>query len=160
MEKAVRLFKAAILNEIKASAYYAQAAEVTTNDVSRMLLLELANQEDDHARVLIAKTRGTPLAHKFDAEAYLRELERDPGGSLGASENQALANADPRTILEMAMRMEGEARDNLRDMADSVSDPALRKYCLDLSAEEQAHYSSLERTLNSLDMTDEERSPL
>ncbi|MBF0136167.1 MAG: ferritin family protein [Magnetococcus sp. DMHC-1] len=160
MEKAVRLFKTAILNEIKASAYYAQAAEVTTNDVSRMLLLELANQEDDHARNLIAKTRGTPLGQKFDAEAYLKELEKDPDGSLGAKENQALAKADPRTILEMAMNMEADARDNLRDMAETVTDPTLRKYCLDLAVEEQSHFNSLERTLNSLDMADEDRSAL
>ncbi|MBF0178296.1 MAG: ferritin family protein [Magnetococcales bacterium] len=160
MEKAVQLLRVAILNEIKASAYYAQAAEVTTNDVSRMLLLELASQEEDHARHLIDMTRGTPLGHKFDAETYLRELEKDPEGSLSARENQALAKADPRGVLEIAMHMEAESRDNLRAMADAVTDPALRKYCLDLSAEEQSHFSSLERALSSLDMPDEDRPAL
>lgn len=160
METAADVLKQALFNEVKASAFFARASEITSNDASRMLLLDLAGMEDDHLRDLIVKSENAPCAQEFNPEAYLKDLERSADSMISEDDLAAFQSGDMKMVLESAIRMERESRDTYLKLQEKAVDPDMKQYCDMLIQEETAHEQSLTRLLNSLDMEMDERPGL
>ncbi len=160
MEKAIEIFKNALEMEVQAEIFYEKAAEVTEDDESRMVFLELSNMEDGHARKIVERFKETEFGRAFDADKWLAEVEREDDKILNVEIGDLFAQGDMRAILESAVKMEEKARDNYKSLSERFSDPDDIAYCSDLAAEEQSHINAIMRLLNSIDMEPEERPDL
>ena len=160
MQAAVQFFKNALHNEVKAAAFYEQAAEETNDDESRMLFLKLADMEHSHARVLANKVKNAPCGQELNVEKYLKDLEQDPDTPISTQETDIIRNGSIRNVLELAIQMEVDSRDNYSKLADESVDVDVKSYCLELIREEQQHANALTNLLNSMDMSDEDRPGL
>jgi rubrerythrin len=160
MEKAIEIFKNALEMEVQAEIFYEKAAEVTEDDESRMVFLELSNMEDGHARRIVERFKKTAFGSAFDADKWLYEVEREDDKILNVEISDLIAQGDMRAILESAVKMEEKARDSYRQLSERFSDPEDIAYCSDLADEEQKHVNSIMRLLNSIDMEPEDRPEL
>lgn len=160
MQTAADVLKHALYNEVKAGAFYTKAADITRDDTSRMLLLELAGLEDNHALSLLKRAEGAPCTESFDPRGYLKELEADAAKTISVEENEILKNGDMRTILIFAIGLETEAKNTYLDLADKAVDAEMRKFCKDLAGEEENHARELTQLLQSIDMNEEDRPAL
>ncbi len=154
------VLKNALANEVKAAAFYNLASEITPDDETRMLFIELAGLEEDHARDFLKKAEGTELLDGFDAEAYLSELEDNMHDVAKSSHSSLLESGDLDAVLDFAIGMEAHARDTYQVMATMVENPAIKKYCQELADEEESHRKILEQARNSLDMDPGDRPAL
>ena len=160
METTIQFFKDALRNEVKATAWYKMAAESTHNDENRMLFLELASVEEDHARILVAKAKNAPWGPSFEPERYLNELEANTKTAISVEEADLIENGSMSQILETAITWEKQARDTYAKLAETTMDPEMKNYYQELSHEEQTHANSLTTLLTSLDMNPEDRPGL
>jgi rubrerythrin len=159
MEKAIEIFKNALELEVQAEIFYERAAETTDNDESRMVFLELADMEGGHARLIVDRFKDTDFGKLFDADAWLNELEAETG-KLPMEINDLIANGDMRSVLDFALKMETDARDNYQHLSEIFTDADDKAYCADLAKEEQEHINSITQLRQSLDMEIEERPDL
>ncbi|MBF0628628.1 MAG: ferritin family protein [Magnetococcales bacterium] len=160
METASDIIKQALRNEIHASAFFGKAAEMTKDDESRMLFLELGGMEDGHASFLVEKLKNTPCAQDVDLAAYLKELERSSEPVMSAEEVEIIENGDPRAVLRLAIELENRAKMIYTKLADEAADLEVKSYCLELVREENTHANMLTKHLNSLDMDADDRPGL
>lgn len=160
MEKAIEIFKNALELEVQAEIFYEKAAEITEDDESRMVFLELSNMEDGHAHRIVERFKKTAFGSAFDADNWLDEVEREEDKILNVESGDLIAQGDMKAILKSAIRMEEEARDNYRRLSERFNDPDDIAYCTDLANEEQKHVNSLMRLLHSIDMEPEDRPEL
>ncbi|MBF0611994.1 MAG: ferritin family protein [Magnetococcales bacterium] len=160
MKSATEVFKTALYNEVKANAFYAKAAEITKNDESRMLFLQLGDMEDDHARMLVKKVGGLPMVQGFNAETYLEGLEANAHAVIDEKEMAVLNTGSMAEILQLAVELENKAQDTYHSLAEKTTDAAARDFCLELAAVEEKHATSLKNLLNSLTMDSEDRPGL
>lgn len=160
MKTASDVFKLALQHEVKAATFYYRAAEISQNDESRMVLLDLNSMEEGHAQELVNRVKGAPCSQEFDAMAYLTELENSMAASISPEEDRILKTGDMRSVLELAIRLETVGWDNYLSFAEKAANSEIKKYLLDLAAEEEDHISRLTQLLNSLDMDAEERPGL
>jgi rubrerythrin len=159
MEATIKLLKKAIAGELMASSFYSQASEITKNDEARMVFLNLSTSEDDHAQSLVNKFNEVFGTADFDSQAYLDELIKlDYGVDVEGS--NTIKNGTPQEVLKLAISLENTAKKTYDQMADEAINPELKKYCLELSAEESQHAKELSNVLNSLDMDMEDRPAL
>jgi rubrerythrin len=154
------VLKNALANEVKAAAFYTLASETTPDDQTRMLFLELAGLEEDHARVFLEKAEGTELLDGFDAGAYLKELEENMHVDAKSSHGSLLESGDMEAVLDFAIGMEAHARDTYQVMATMVENPSIKKYCQVLADEEEGHRKMLEQARTSIDMAEADRPAL
>ena len=160
MQATVQLFKTALYNEVKSAAFYNRASEITGNDESRMLFLELSGMEEDHVRQLINKTKSTPWPQEFSPETHVKELESSVESIISKEESKILQDGDMKAILKLAIGMEKEALQIYLELAEKTATQEVKDYSLELSKEEQQHLNSLTTLLTSLDMDEEERPSL
>ncbi len=160
MEKAIEIFKNALELEVEAEIFYEKAAEVTDDDESRMVFLELSDMEDGHAHRIIERFKNTPFGQSFDADNWLEELERVSEKNMEVKVSDLIDQGDMRAILESAIKMEEKARDNYKRLSERFNDPDDIAYCADLANEEQKHVNSLIQLLRSIDMDPEDRPEL
>lgn len=160
MKTAADVFKTALQHEVKAATFYYRAAEISQNDESRMVLLDLNSMEEGHAQELVDKAKGAPCGQEFDAEAYLRELEDSMAATLTPEDDRILKTGDMRAVLELAIRMETQGWDTYLSFAEKAATPEVKSYLLDLAAEEEEHINRLTQLLTSLDMDVEDRPGL
>ncbi len=160
MEKAIEIFKNALELEVQAELFYEKAAEMTTDDESRMVFLELADMEDGHAHRITERFKDTAFGKSFDADAWLQELEVETAKILPTEASKLVASGDMRAVLDFAVKMEEDARDSYQHLADIFSDPDDKAYCADLANEEQAHVNAVLQLRRSLDMDENERPDL
>jgi rubrerythrin len=160
MEKAIEIFKNALELEVQAELFYEKAAEITNNDESRMVFLELADMEDGHAHRIVERFKDTPFGQAFDADAWLQELERETAKNLPMEANELVTSGDMRAVLDFAVKMEEDARDSYQHLADIFTDPDDKAYLTDLANEEQQHVNAVLQLRHSLDMDAEERPDL
>ena len=154
MQAAIELFKTAILSEVKADLFYSTAAEITEDDESRMLFLELASMEDDHAQALVNRVKKAPCGKEFDGAAYLKDLETSQTASINDDDKEFIKNSSIRDVLAKAISMENEASETYAKLAEASEDAEVKKYCLELKMVELAHARKLTNLLNSMDMED------
>jgi len=121
-----------------------------------------------HARALRA-LREKHLMHmprrrarraEADAEAFLADLETDTEKTLGAEEVKLLEDADLRPVIDFAIQMEAQARDNYLALGQRVEDGELREFCEELAAEEQRHFDQLTEARIGVDTPIDERPAL
>lgn len=161
MQVTAELFKSALKHEVRAEVFFNQAAEITKNDESRMLFLELAGMEEDHIWRLISKTKSTPWPEEFNPERYVKLLESHiPQSIISADETEILQNGDMKAVLELAIGMEKEAYETFVELAEKAASQEVKNCCRELSREEQKHLNSLTSLLASLDMDEDDRSSL
>lgn len=160
MEKPIDIIKQALRNELHASAFFAKAAELTKDDESRMLFLELGGMEDDHAAALVERLKSAPCAKDTDLPALLKQLESSPEPVLPAAEMVIIENGDPRAVLSLAIDLENRAMQTYARLAEESTDLEIKGYCLDLAKEELSHASALTKLLRSLDMDEDDRPGL
>ena len=160
MKATAQLLKTALYHEVKSEAFYKRAAEITKNDESRMLFLELSDMENDHIRNLISKTKDTPWPQEFNPEIYVKELESSMESIISVEETEILQNGDMKAVLELAIGMEKEAYKTYLELEEKAASQEVKDYSRELSREEQKHLNSLNTLLTSLDMDEEDRSSL
>jgi len=160
MEKVIELFKDALKHEVKSSVFYKNAAETTTIDDSRMLLLELCTEEEDHTRHIIEKTKNFPSLKGFDAAGYLKELESDMENIVSTDELETVKSGSMRDVLKLAVYIEENAVNKYKELAEHAEDEETKNFCLKLVDEEKKHLNSTTRMLESLDMDEEDRPAL
>lgn len=160
MQVTAELFKSALEHEVKSEVFFNQAAEITKNDESRMLFLELADMEEGHIRHLINKTKSTPWPEEFNPETYVKELESSMESIISVDETEILQNGDMKAVLELAIGMEKEAYETFVELAKKAASQEVKNCCRELSREEQKHLNSLTSLLASLDMDEDDRSSL
>lgn len=160
MKSAADVFKMALFNEVKADAFYKKAADITQNDESRMLFLQLSQMEDDHARALIRKAAKAPCAMEFDPEQYLRELETTTNTTISEEENRVLEHGSMQEVLQLAIELENQAQDTYHSLAEKAVDRNVRDLCLELADVEEKHAIALQNLLNSLSMDSDDRPGL
>jgi rubrerythrin len=160
MSNLIDVFKQALRNETKARAFYRLASEVTQNDESRMLFIDLAGFEENHARQLIDMTQGVDFEADWDAEAYLDELEDDPHAGIPEHELQTIHNSDMAEVLKLAREMELSSMTTYRTLAEGVDDEKIRDYFTKLAEQESHHLAEVERRALALDMEDSDRAAL
>jgi rubrerythrin len=160
MEKAIEIFKNALELEVQAELFYEKAAELTNDDESRMVFLELADMEDGHAHHIVERFKDTDFGKMFDADGWLVEVEREDNKILDVEAVDVIAQGDMKAILKYAISMEEEARDSYQRLSESFTDPDDVAYCADLAEEEQKHVNSLRDLLRSIDMDPEDRPVL
>ena len=160
MQVTAELFKSALKHEVRSEVFFNQAAEITKNDESRMLFLELAGMEEDHIWRLISKTKSTPWPEEFNPETYVKELESSMESIISVDETEILQNGDMKAVLELAIGMEKEAYETFVELAKKAASQEVKNCCRELSREEQKHLNSLTSLLASLDMDEDDRSSL
>jgi rubrerythrin len=160
MEKAIEIFKNALELEVQAELFYEKASELTDDDESRMVFLELADMEDGHAHQIVERFKHTDFGKLFDADAWLKEVEREDNKILDVVAVDVIAQGDMKAILKYAIKMEEDARDNYQRLAETFTDPDDVAYCSDLAQEEQRHVASLLDLVRSIDMDPEDRPVL
>lgn len=160
MEKAIEILRNAIEHEVCAEVFYQKASQITDDDESRMVFLELSQMEDGHARQLALRFSETPLASQFDPMGYLREVESEAEVRMSPEENAVIRHGNMVEVLDFAIRQEKRARDNYRGLAEYFTDPEDRAYCEELARAEQQHVERLYALRDSLGMDPEERPDL
>jgi rubrerythrin len=160
MEKVVDIVKHAITNEVRARTFYAKASELSTVGESQMVFIELVEMEDQHARRLVDAFGELLGREGVDAEAYLAEQEADVDRALGEDAVATIAGGEMRPVLDFAIGMEVQARDNYLVLETKVDGAELKTLCRDLAAEEQKHFDLLTEARSGVDTPIDERPAL
>jgi|TARA_Y100000294_G_scaffold104974_2_gene97553 rubrerythrin len=160
MEATVQLLKTALSHEFKTMAFYSQAAEITKNDESRMLFLELSDMESDHIKHLIEKAKGVSWPEHFDPETYLKDLESSVDETLSIEETETLKNGDMKAVLELSMEIEEETQKTFQELVEKSASQEIKEHSKELAEEEKKQINSLKSLLSSLEMDEEDRSAL
>ncbi|MBI5136992.1 MAG: ferritin family protein [Nitrospirae bacterium] len=160
MATSIKTVKRALLSEVKSRAFYRLATTLTDRDDSRVLFMELADLEVDHARDLARRVSEPPLNLDFDAFAYVEKLEERVSGVISPEDEKTVRKGDSKEILKLARRREAEARDSYRDLATETDDPSMRAFFEDLSRLEQGHLDEIKRLELALTIPEAERPSL
>ena len=160
MSDLVEIFQKALQNEVKAQAFYGLASELTQNDETRMLFIELCGFEENHARNLVAMAQGLSFDHEWDPDAYLTELESNTRASLSDHELNTVLDGDMSKVLEVARGMEENSMTVYRSLADGTSNAEIRSYFNTLAEQERGHLVEVERMALALTMSDSDRAAL
>jgi len=160
MSDLVDIFKKALRNEVKARAFYRLASEVTHNDETRMLFIELAGFEENHAAELVKMAQHVRFAEGWDPEGYLDDLESHTHASVSDHELSAVLNGDLGTVLEIARQMEQDSMSAYRSLADGADHDQARAYFTKLAEQESGHLLEVERMALALTMSDADRAAL
>jgi len=160
MTSTIEILKTALTHEVKASVYYNRASEITQDDESRAIFMELINFEDTHPLRLIEIAKEKNLAPDVDLKAYLKNLEDDTENTLSVEATELLKNGDMRAVLEFAIKMEVDAEATYRGLAEQIDDDQAKSFCLEIADEEKLHAKMLTQGLDSLSMDEEDRPAL
>jgi rubrerythrin len=160
MSDLVEIFKKALRNEVKARAFYRLASEVTQNDETRMLFLELAGFEENHADELVKMAQHVRFDEEWDPEGYLDDLESHTHASVSNHELSAVLNGDMGTVLKIARQMEQDSLVAYQSLAESTDHDTARAYFTKLAEQESGHLIEVERMALALTMRDADRAAL
>ena len=160
MQRTIELLKNAIEAEVRAELFYTKAAELTSDDESRMVFIELSGLEDDHARHLVKWFNRPPISEHTDLQAFLDETEKGADSLLEVDKMPLATGGNMREVLDFAIHQEKKARDNYSALLSSMSDAEDCAFCTELVTEEQAHADRLIQLRNSLDMDSDDRPGL
>lgn len=160
MTTAVEAVKDALFNEVRSQAFYRLAADVTGRDDCRVVFMELADLEGDHARELATRISGPPFDLGFDARAYVDTLENSVAATVPPEDERTVRGGDVKAVLKLAKRLEREARDSYRDLARKEKNPSVKTLLKELSRLEEGHLREIKRLEMAVDMPEEERPAL
>jgi len=160
MTSTTDILKTALAHEVKASAFYNHASEITENDEARMIFIELTNFEDTHPQRLIDIATAHNLAPDVDLNTYLKDLERDADNTLPAKATELLKSGNMQAVLKFAIKMEEDAEATYRNLAEQMDDDQAKHFCLEIAEEEKSHAKILTQGLDSLSMDEDDRPAL
>ena len=138
VEQAVRL---AINEEIKAHDLYMNLSKKVAIQETRIVLLELAEQELKHRLVLeeiLLNDNYTEIGNSIDGQSIWRLDPKNAPGKL-------TKNADPHDTLLYAIREEINAINLYTQLASFLAGTDLEDIFIKLAREEEGHRSSLEK---------------
>ncbi|ABK43603.1 hypothetical protein Mmc1_1085 [Magnetococcus marinus MC-1] len=162
MNDIIELWKAAIRHEALTVNFYSRAAEVTRDDASRMLFLQLAEMEGGHIQELLGQAAKASCLKESDVDlaAYAAGLEDNGRYAFNTEDEQAFLAGNMRTVLQLALGHELEAVKMYQQLALKTLDEATKQFCLTQQENEKRHVHELETLLNSLELTPEDRPGL
>ena len=160
MAISIKTVQRAILSEVESQAFYRFASDLADRDDTRMLFLELADLEVDHARDLARRVSEPPLNLDFDALGYVEKMENRVSGTLSPADEKTVRDGDAGAVLSLARRREAKARDIYRELAQEADDPAMQAFCEELSFVEQSHLDQVGKLAAALSMPNSERPSL
>jgi len=111
MKSIIELIKKAIEHEVKASAFYDKAAEMTQDDEARMVFLELVDIEDGHCNDLIQMFAESGPMSEFDIKGYYENLMDSVETHIANKELKTIKNGGLHDVLRMAVKFEQTAVD-------------------------------------------------
>lgn len=160
MQAAIQFFKDALRHEVKASAFYNKAVEVTRDDESRMLFIKLAGIEDGHTNALLDKVKDAPCGKSFDVDAFLKELEANVVPAISPEESKLIESGTLSEVLDLAIKLEQQAIKDYEGLAKESVHLDVKTYSRELAEEERKHAQELTNLLNSLEMSEDDRPGL
>lgn len=160
MTSLAEIFKQALTNEVKARAFYRVASKITHNDASRMLFIELAGLEENHARKLVDMAREIAFEPAWDPAAFLDSLESTTHASVSDHELKALLDGDMKTVLDVAREMEHASMTAYRTLAVKSTDDEARDYFAKLAKQEAGHLAEVDRMALALGIPEADRASL
>jgi len=160
MTNLAEIFKQALTNEVKARAFYRVAGEITHDDASRMLFIELAGLEENHARELVDMAKEIAFEPAWDPTAFLDSLESHTHASVSDHELNALLDGDMKAVLGIAREMEHASMTAYRTLSEKSTDDEARDYFTKLAQQEAGHLAEVERMALALETPEAERTAL
>ncbi len=148
---------AGIQSEVAAYVFYIEASKKIEEDRLREALHQLAGEEKRHFQILERQYDSLVRSEKWISTADILKQEGLPDISedMTAEHKDLIASASKmktdREILEMALRLEEDARDMFQDAADrSYSDEAIGTF-RQLAGFEQSHAEYINSLIDELD---------
>lgn len=160
MSNLIDVFKKAIADEVKASIFYRLASETTEDDQARMVFLDLVSMEENHAKELISRVKGTSLLEGWDVESYLKEVESTTSVAIFDDIAPIIRRGNTKTILELARNIEVNACKNYETLVAKSTEKALKDFFSDMVNEEKSHIKQMEFLLLSLDIDEQDKPGL
>lgn len=156
MKTLLELVKQALEHEVKASAFYDKAAEMTDDDEARMFFLELVDIEEGHCLDLIRIFSKEGTIPENEIRSYHDELCESVQANIGMEEFATVKTGGLKEVLIMAVGFEQKAIQTYTGLYESISNQKLKGYCEKLLEEERRHEKTLTTLLDNLDMELEE----
>ncbi len=142
--------------ELAAYIFYKRASEKIEDQQIAAMMIKLAGEEKDHYWTLEAQYDSLVRSEKWISYNDIMRKDGLPEIPEEMSEKHkkrldALeATSDSRSILEMAIELEEEARDFYSSQIDSVDDPLAKEIYTFLSKFEQGHVNVINNWLANL----------
>jgi len=129
----------AIKEEQKAYDLYKNTSEIVNHSGTKLLLLEMAEQELEHRRLLETVIQ----SEKFDSLGE-NIPQQSPGITQFLVESELKANASPQEVMIFAIKAEEKAHNFYKDLENHFVGSALETLFRKLAAEERGHKAKLE----------------
>ncbi len=142
--------------ELAAYIFYKRASEKIDDQKIAAMLTKLAGEEQDHYWTLEAEYDSLVRSEKWISyndimrKDGLPEIPEEMSGKHKKRLDALEATSDIRSILEMAVELEEEARDFYRSQVEKVDDPLAREIYTFLSKFEQGHVNIINNWIAKL----------
>jgi rubrerythrin len=158
MQHTIELLKNAIEAEVRSQAFYRKASQLTEDERSRKVFIDLTEMEDNHAQHLVDRLNQGEIAAACDLQAFLNETEARANQLLEVIKTPFIKQGNMAQVLDFAINQEIKAQENYAALRDRLSDPDARQFCAQMVAEEGAHAEHLRKLRRSLE-TDHQEHP-
>ncbi|PLX94087.1 MAG: rubrerythrin [Desulfuromonas sp.] len=129
--------KEAMQTEKNAMDYYKYGAEKMFDEKAKRSFEILAKEEKQHAHMFYAIYKGDDIP---DFEAFIASAPDTESSWWKALQQAMLGDFDERKAIELAIDQEAELEKNLRDMAEKIDDPEVKKIYLANARSTHHHY--------------------
>lgn len=142
--------------ELAAYIFYKRASEKIDDQKIAAMLTKLAGEEKDHYRTLETEYDSLVRSEKWISyndimrKDGLPEIPEEMSGKHKKRLDALEATSDIRSILEMAIELEEEARDFYQSQVEKVDDPLAKEIYTFLSKFEQGHVNVINNWLAKL----------
>ncbi len=143
--------------------FYKQAAERASNERGKAMFLDLANQEEEHLRLLLAEYRALdkgagwlPYEEAMQSDFPLDPSNPDLPGEEPPDEmpvftpDREVSLESDLAVLEFGLKTEEITRDLYAQGAEQTEDPQANEAYQFLVKQEEKHYQLIENTYNYL----------
>jgi rubrerythrin len=124
-DKTTEILKSAILMEKRGQAFYEKVAQQTSGNAVKRFFEMMADEEEDHIRILSEQFRAYQNNKQFDSEEFEDQHESDITAQVLAKEikSEISAAAFEAAAISAAMSMEERAIKLYSDRAAAATDP-------------------------------------
>lgn len=147
---------AGIQSEVAAYVFYIEAAKKVDEDSIEEILKQLAGEEKKHFQILETQYDSLVRSEKWISTADVMKQEGLPeiNEDMTAEHQDLIKEIDKlrsnRDVLEMALRLEEDARDTFRDAADNTSSREAKETFEHLARFEEGHVRLITSMLANL----------
>lgn len=140
-KQAQEILKECLLHEKEGLDFYREAASRVIRERSRRTLETLIAEEQGHIESLFSRYSGEEIG---DVRSFLALPPHIESPLIKALETGLDPEIASRRVMELAMRLEEENRDNYRSLASACNDPEIRTVYEKLARDEDRHYQIVE----------------